>query len=133
MRIPSCPFAQLISCCVTFTVTLPVTFQLFGSCSLALTVVPSNQAQASTQNLEAPVNYIYANLATWHVEQLHYSFAGIPKNCCEFDSLNDGSELTGCMMSVNLLHILSTLKNVGKEKQKHGWMVSGSKLPQRAL
>ena len=49
---------------------------LFGSRSLALTVIPFNQA--SKQDVEALVDYIYANLGM----DLDYilPFAGIPEN-----------------------------------------------------
>ena len=50
-------------------------FQSFGSCGSALTVAPFNQA--SKQDVEALVDYIYANFGM----DLHYilPFTGIPK------------------------------------------------------
>jgi fatty acid synthase subunit beta len=82
-------------------------FQSFGGRGSALTVVPFNQA--SEQDVEALVNYIYANLGM----DLDYilPFSGIPKNGREIDGLDDRSELAHCMMLVNLLCILGAVKN----------------------
>jgi fatty acid synthase subunit alpha, fungi type len=76
-------------------------FQSFGSRGSALTVVPFNQA--SKQDAEALVDYIYANLGM----DLDYilPFAGIPENGREIDGLDDKSELAHRMMLVNLLRI----------------------------
>jgi fatty acid synthase subunit beta len=80
-------------------------FQSFGGRGSALTVVPFNQA--SEQDVEALVNYIYANLGM----DLDYilPFSGIPKNGREIDGLDDRSELAHCMMLVNLLCILGAV------------------------
>ena len=82
-------------------------FQSFGSRSLALTVIPFNQA--SKQDVEALVDYIYANLGM----DLDYilPFAGIPEKGWETDRLDDKSELTHCMLLINLLQILGAVKN----------------------
>jgi len=88
-------------------------FQSFGNRGSALTVVPFNQA--SKQNVEALVDYIYANLGM----DLDYIllFAGIPENGCEIDGLDDRSKLAHRMMLVNLLHILGAVKN--KKASRH--------------
>ena len=82
-------------------------FQSFGSRGSAPTVVPFNQA--SKQDVEALVDYIYANLGM----DLDYIllFAGIPENGREIDGLDDKSELAHRMMLVNLLRILGAVKN----------------------
>jgi len=88
-------------------------FQSFGSRGSALTVVPFNQA--SKQDVEALVDYIYANLGM----DLDYilPFSGIPENGREINGLDDRSELAHCMMLVNLLHILGAVKN--KKASRH--------------
>ncbi|KAF8969171.1 fatty acid synthase [Flammula alnicola] len=88
-------------------------FQSFGSRGSALTVVPFNQA--SKQDVEALVDYIYANLGM----DLDYilPFAGIPENGREIDGLDDRSELAHRMMLVNLLRILGAVKN--KKASRH--------------
>lgn len=88
-------------------------FQTFGSRGAALTVVPFNQA--SKQDVEALVDYIYANLGL----DLDYiiPFAGIPENGREIDGLDDRSELAHRMMLVNLLRILGAVKN--KKANRH--------------
>ena len=88
-------------------------FQSFGSRGSALTVVPFNQA--SKQDVEALVDYIYANLGM----DLDYilPFAGIPENGREIDGLDDKSELAHRMMLVNLLRILGAVKN--KKASRH--------------
>ena len=75
-------------------------------------VVPFNQA--SKQDVEALVDYIYANLGM----DLNYILpvAGIPENGREIDFLDDKSELTHCMMLVNLLQVLDAIKN---KKARH--------------
>ncbi|EKM78079.1 hypothetical protein AGABI1DRAFT_61049 [Agaricus bisporus var. burnettii JB137-S8] len=82
-------------------------FQTVGSRGSALTVVPFNQA--SKQDVEALVDYIYNNLNM----DLDYilPFAGIPENGREIDGLDDRSELAHRMMLVNLLRILGCVKN----------------------
>jgi fatty acid synthase subunit alpha len=82
-------------------------FQSFGSRGSALIVVPFNQA--SKQDVEALVDYIYANLGM----DLDYIllFAGIPENGREIDGFDDRSELAHRMMLVNLLRILGAIKN----------------------
>lgn len=81
-------------------------FQQFGSRGSALTVVPFNQG--SKQDVEALVDYIYANLGL----DLDYiiPFAGIPENGREIDALDDKSELAHRIMLVNLLRILGAVK-----------------------
>ena len=71
--------------------------------------------QASKQDVEALVDYIYANLGM----DLDYilPFAGIPENGCEIDGLDDRSEFAHRMMSVNLLCILGAVKN--KKASRH--------------
>ncbi|KAG6910835.1 hypothetical protein DXG01_007150 [Tephrocybe rancida] len=88
-------------------------FQTFGSRGSALTVVPFNQA--SKQDVEALVDYVYANLGM----DLDYiiPFAGIPENGREIDSLDDKSELAHRMMLVNLLRILGAVKT--KKASRH--------------
>ncbi|KAF9485144.1 fatty acid synthetase alpha subunit [Pholiota conissans] len=88
-------------------------FQSFGSRGSALTVVPFNQA--SKQDVEALVDYIYANLGM----DLDYiiPFAGIPENGREIDGLDDRSELAHRMMLVNLLRILGAVKT--KKASRH--------------
>ncbi|KAF4614083.1 hypothetical protein D9613_007929 [Agrocybe pediades] len=88
-------------------------FQSFGSRGSALTVVPFNQA--SKQDVEALVDYIYATLGL----DLDYilPFAGIPENGREIDGLDDRSELAHRMMLVNLLRILGAVKN--KKASRH--------------
>ena len=81
-------------------------FQSFGSRASALTVVPFNQA--SKQDVEALVDYIYANLGMDLDYILHL---GIPENGREIDGLDDRSELAHRMMLVNLLRILGAVKN----------------------
>lgn len=77
-----------------------------GSRGSALTVVPFNQA--SKQDVEALVDYIYSTLGM----DLDYilPFAGIPENGREIDGLDDRSELAHRMMLVNLLRILGAVK-----------------------
>ncbi|KAF8907276.1 fatty acid synthase [Gymnopilus junonius] len=88
-------------------------FQSFGSRGSALHVVPFNQA--SKQDVEALVDYIYVNLGM----DLDYilPFAGIPENGREIDGLDDRSELAHRMMLVNLLRILGAVKN--KKASRH--------------
>jgi len=82
-------------------------FQSFGSHGSALTVVPFNQA--SRQDVEALIDYIYSKLNM----DLDYimPFAGIPENGHEIDGLDDRSELALRMMLVNLLRILGCVRN----------------------
>jgi fatty acid synthase subunit beta len=84
-----------------------------GSRGSALTVVPFNQA--SKQDVEALVDYIYSTLGM----DLDYilPFAGIPENGREIDGLDDRSELAHRMMLVNLLRILGAVKN--KKASRH--------------
>ncbi|KAG5646963.1 hypothetical protein DXG03_001686 [Asterophora parasitica] len=88
-------------------------FQTFGSRGSALTVVPFNQA--SKQDVEALVDYVYANLGM----DLDYiiPFAGIPENGREIDGLDDRSELAHRMMLVNLLRILGAVKTKKASRQ----------------
>ncbi|KAF8632253.1 hypothetical protein AX15_002000 [Amanita polypyramis BW_CC] len=88
-------------------------FQACGSRGSALTVVPFNQA--SKQDVEALVDYIYSNLGM----DLDYilPFAGIPENGREIDGLDDRSELAHRMMLVNLLRIMGAVKN--KKASRH--------------
>ncbi|KAF5382044.1 hypothetical protein D9615_004428 [Tricholomella constricta] len=88
-------------------------FQTFGSRGSALTVVPFNQA--SKQDVEALVDYVYANLGM----DLDYiiPFAGIPENGREIDGLDDKSELAHRMMLVNLLRILGAVKTKKASRQ----------------
>jgi fatty acid synthase subunit alpha len=88
-------------------------FQTCGSRGSALTVVPFNQA--SKQDVEALVDYIYSNLGM----DLDYilPFAGIPENGREIDGLDDRSELAHRMMLVNLLRIMGAVKT--KKASRH--------------
>ncbi|KAJ7158521.1 fatty acid synthase [Mycena filopes] len=88
-------------------------FQTFGSAGSALTVVPFNQG--SKQDVEALVDYIYANLGM----DLDYiiPFAGVPENGREIDGLDDKSELAHRIMLVNLLRILGAVKT--KKASRH--------------
>ncbi|KAJ7745730.1 fatty acid synthase [Mycena metata] len=88
-------------------------FQTFGSAGSALTVVPFNQG--SKQDVEALVDYIYANLGL----DLDYiiPFAGVPENGREIDGLDDKSELAHRIMLVNLLRILGAVKS--KKASRH--------------
>jgi 3-oxoacyl-ACP reductase-like protein len=88
-------------------------FQTFGSHGSALTVVLFNQA--SKQDVEALVDYIFANLGMDLDDIL--PFAGIPENGREIDGLDDRSELAHRMMLVNLLRILGAVKN--KKASRH--------------
>ncbi|KAK0482324.1 hypothetical protein IW261DRAFT_1678043 [Armillaria novae-zelandiae] len=82
-------------------------FHSCGSRRSALTVVPFNQG--SKQDVEALVDYIYANLGL----DLDFilPFAGIPENGRETDGIDDKSELAHCIMLTNLLRIMGTVKN----------------------
>ncbi|KNZ81816.1 Fatty acid synthase subunit alpha [Termitomyces sp. J132] len=88
-------------------------FHSFGSRGSSLDVVPFNQA--SKQDVEALVDYVYANLGM----DLDYiiPFAGIPENGREIDGLDDKSELAHRMMLVNLLRILGAVKT--KKASRH--------------
>ncbi|KAJ7703458.1 hypothetical protein B0H16DRAFT_1831018 [Mycena metata] len=88
-------------------------FRTFGSAGSALTVVPFNQG--SKQDVEALVDYIYANLGL----DLDYiiPFAGVPENGREIDGLDDKSELAHRIMLVNLLRILGVVKS--KKASRH--------------
>ncbi|KAJ7197322.1 hypothetical protein B0H12DRAFT_1294649 [Mycena haematopus] len=88
-------------------------FQTFGSGGSALTVVPFNQG--SKQDVEALVDYIFANLGL----DLDYiiPFAGVPENGREIDGLDDKSELAHHIMLVNLLRILGAVKT--KKASRH--------------
>ncbi|KAJ7067175.1 fatty acid synthase [Mycena amicta] len=88
-------------------------FQTIGSRGSALTVVPFNQG--SKQDVEALVDYIYANLGM----DLDYiiPFAGVPENGREIDSLDDKSELAHRIMLVNLLRILGEVKKKKASRQ----------------
>ena len=70
-------------------------------------VVPFNQA--SKQDIEALVDYIYANLGM----DIDYilPFTGIPENGREIDFLDDKSKLAHHMMLINLLQVLGAIKN----------------------
>jgi fatty acid synthase subunit alpha len=74
-------------------------YQQFGSRGSALTVVPFNQA--SRQDVEALIDYIYSTLSM----DLDYilPFAAIPENGQEIDGLDDRSELAHRVILVNLL------------------------------
>jgi hypothetical protein len=85
----------------------------YSSLSAVVAVVPFNQA--SKQDVEALVDYIYANLGM----DLDYilPFAGIPENGREIGGLDGKSELAHGMMLVNLLRILGAVKN--KKARRH--------------
>ncbi|KAK0450204.1 fatty acid synthase [Armillaria borealis] len=82
-------------------------FHSCGSRGSALTVVPFNQG--SKQDVEALVDYIYANLGL----DLDFilPFAGIPENGREIDGIDDKSELAHRIMLTNLLRIMGAVKN----------------------
>ncbi|KAG8733585.1 3-oxoacyl-[acyl-carrier-protein] synthase [Ceratobasidium sp. 423] len=78
-----------------------------GSRNSSLTVVPFNQG--SKQDVEALVDYVYSNLGM----DLDYilPFAATPENGREIDGIDDRSELVHRVMLVNLLRLLSAVKN----------------------
>jgi fatty acid synthase subunit alpha len=82
-------------------------FQRHGSKGSALTVVPFNQA--SKQDVEALIDYIYTSLGM----DLDYilPFAALPENGREIDGLDDKSELAHRMMLVNILRLMGAVKN----------------------
>jgi fatty acid synthase subunit alpha len=88
-------------------------YQQFGSRGSALTVVPFNQA--SRQDVEALIDYIYSTLSM----DLDYilPFAAIPENGREIDGLDDKSELAHRVMLVNLLRLLGAVKT--KKASRH--------------
>ncbi|KAF8656258.1 hypothetical protein AX16_002694 [Volvariella volvacea WC 439] len=88
-------------------------FQTCGSRGAALTVVPFNQA--SRQDVEALIDYIYNNLGM----DLDYiiPFAGLPENGREIDGLDDKSEVAHRMMLVNLLRLMGAVKT--KKASRH--------------
>ncbi|KAJ7502466.1 putative fatty-acid synthase complex protein [Mycena galericulata] len=88
-------------------------FQTCGSGGSALTVVPFNQG--SKQDVEALVDYIYANLGM----DLDYiiPFAGVPENGREIDGLDAKCELAHRIMLGNLLRILGAVKT--KKASRH--------------
>lgn len=88
-------------------------FQSCGSRGSALTVVPFNQA--SRQDVEALVDYIYSNLGM----DLDYiiPFAGIPENGREIDGLDDKSELAHRLMLINLLRLMGAVKTKKASRQ----------------
>ena len=84
------------------------------SCGSALIIVPFNQA--SKQDVEALVDYIYSNLGM----DLDYilPFVGIiPENGREIDKLDNKSELTHRVMLINFLRILGAVKNKKASRQ----------------
>ena len=88
-------------------------YQQCGSRGSALTVVPFNQA--SKQDVEALVDYIYATLGL----DLDYviPFAAIPENGREIDGIDDKSELAHRIMLVNVLRLLGAIKT--KKASRH--------------
>lgn len=82
-------------------------FQRHGSKGSALTVVPFNQA--SKQDVEALIDYIYTSLGM----DLDYilPFAALPENGREIDGLDDKSELAHRIMLVNILRLMGAVKN----------------------
>ena len=82
-------------------------FQRHGSKGSALTVVPFNQA--SKQDVEAFIDYIYTSLGM----DLDYilPFAALPENGREIDGLDDKSELAHRIMLVNILRLMGAVKN----------------------
>ena len=82
-------------------------FQRHGSKGSALTVVPFNQA--SKQDVEALIDYVYTSLGM----DLDYilPFAALPENGREIDGLDDKSELAHRIMLVNILRLMGAVKN----------------------
>jgi fatty acid synthase subunit alpha len=82
-------------------------FQRHGSKGSALTVVPFNQA--SKQNVEALIDYIYTSLGI----DLDYilPFAALPENGRKIDGLDEQSELAHRMMLGNILRLVGAVKN----------------------
>jgi len=82
-------------------------FQCHGSKGSALTVVPFNQA--SKQDVEALIDYIYTSLGM----DLDYilPFAALPENGHEINGLDDKSELTHRITFVNILRLMGAVKN----------------------
>ncbi|KAK7464187.1 beta subunit of fatty acid synthetase [Stygiomarasmius scandens] len=70
-------------------------YHTYGSCGSALIVILFNRG--SKQDVEALVDYIY-NMDLDFI----LSFAGITKNGCEIDVINDKSELAHRVMLTNL-------------------------------
>ncbi|KAK0482312.1 hypothetical protein IW261DRAFT_1678031 [Armillaria novae-zelandiae] len=91
-------------------------FHSCGSRGSALTVVPFNQG--SMQDVEALVDYIYANLGL----DLDFilPFTGIPENGRETDGIDDKSELAHRIMLTNLLRIMGAVKN---KKASHRFVI----------
>ena len=77
-------------------------FRRNGNKGSALTVVPFNQA--SKQDVEALIDYIYTSLGM----DLDYilPFAALPENGREIDGLDDKSDLAHRMMLVNILRLM---------------------------
>ncbi|KAH7106327.1 fatty acid synthase [Auriculariales sp. MPI-PUGE-AT-0066] len=88
-------------------------YQKYGSRGSALKVLPFNQA--SKQDVEAVVDYIYETLGL----DLDYilPFAAIPENGREIDGLDDKSELAHRMMLTNVLRLLGAVKT--KKATRH--------------
>jgi fatty acid synthase subunit alpha len=85
----------------------------FGSRGSALTVVPFNQA--SRQDVEALVDYIYSTMGL----DLDYilPFAALPENGREIDGLDDKSELAHRLMLVNVYRLMGAVKNKKASRQ----------------
>jgi len=88
-------------------------FQKYGSRGSALKVLPFNQA--SKQDVEAVVEYIYETLGL----DLDYilPFAAVPENGREIDGLDDRSELAHRMMLTNVLRLLGAVKQKKASRQ----------------
>ena len=82
-------------------------FQRHGSKGSALTVVPFNQA--SKQDVEALIDYIYTSLGM-DLDCI-LPFTALPENGREIDGLDDKSELTHRTMSVNILRLMGAVEN----------------------
>ena len=88
-------------------------FQSLDSRGSASTVIPF--IQASRQDVEALINYIYNKLNMGF--DYIIPFTGISENGYKIHGLYDCSELAHCMMLVNLLRILGCIKN--KKASRH--------------
>ena len=82
-------------------------FQRHGSKGSALTAVPFDQA--SKQDVEALIDYVYTSLG---MDLDHIlPFAALPENGREIDGLDDKSEFAHRMMLINILRLMGAVKN----------------------
>ncbi|ORX59428.1 fatty acid synthase [Hesseltinella vesiculosa] len=83
-------------------------YQTYGSRGSELVLVPFNQA--SKQDVEALVNYIYDPKGLgWDLDYI-VPFAAIPENGRQIDDIDSKSELAHRMMLTNLIRLLGAVK-----------------------